>query len=217
MDDVAALIDWLDVPEVDLLGYSIGGGLALDVARAYPARIRCVVAQAPVFDLHDPAIVESQLTGLTRVAQGDVAAAIRQLSAPTSAKLLEAIWAVVDEATVDRFLFQHPQHARRNRAGWIDSGLVNTGALAATLKRQAPSDTPAHLSDLRLPILVVWGRHDQNVPRTSCEPTFALLTPCRFLTLPSSCEPPWSMRWSLSSGGAGHPAARLQLHRSCSE
>ncbi|WP_309572959.1 alpha/beta fold hydrolase [Deinococcus sp.] len=30
VDDLHALADWLDVPQGDLLGYSFGGGLALD-------------------------------------------------------------------------------------------------------------------------------------------------------------------------------------------
>ncbi|MBX6355252.1 MAG: alpha/beta hydrolase [Micromonosporaceae bacterium] len=42
-DDVAALIDHLGLQEPDVVGYSLGGGVALQVAVKYPAKIRRVV------------------------------------------------------------------------------------------------------------------------------------------------------------------------------
>ncbi|MFI6266486.1 alpha/beta fold hydrolase [Micromonospora sp. NPDC051006] len=47
-DDVAALLRHLDLPAADLLGYSLGGGVALRVAIQHPALIRrLVVVSAP--------------------------------------------------------------------------------------------------------------------------------------------------------------------------
>ena len=43
-DDVAALIDHLDLDEADVVGYSLGGKVALQVAIRHPARVRRLVA-----------------------------------------------------------------------------------------------------------------------------------------------------------------------------
>jgi len=43
-DDIAALIDHLGLQKPDLVGYSLGGGVALHTAVKYPAKIRRLVA-----------------------------------------------------------------------------------------------------------------------------------------------------------------------------
>ena len=43
-DDIAALIDFLELDEPDLVGYSLGGGVALLTAIKYPALVRRLVA-----------------------------------------------------------------------------------------------------------------------------------------------------------------------------
>jgi pimeloyl-ACP methyl ester carboxylesterase len=42
-DDVAALIDHLDLGQVDVVGYSLGGGVALQTAIKHPAKVRRLV------------------------------------------------------------------------------------------------------------------------------------------------------------------------------
>ena len=43
-DDIAALIDHLGLDQPDVVGYSLGGGVALQTAVKYPARVRRLVA-----------------------------------------------------------------------------------------------------------------------------------------------------------------------------
>src|SRR5690349_5259979 len=43
-EDVAALIDYLGLDRPDLVGYSLGGGVALHTAAKYPAKARRLVA-----------------------------------------------------------------------------------------------------------------------------------------------------------------------------
>src|SRR5690349_6541710 len=43
-DDIAALIDHLGLDKPDLVGYSLGGGVALHTAAKYPAKVRRLVA-----------------------------------------------------------------------------------------------------------------------------------------------------------------------------
>jgi pimeloyl-ACP methyl ester carboxylesterase len=48
-DDVAALLGYLEIPRADVLGYSMGGGVALQVAVRHPERVRRVVVISSTF------------------------------------------------------------------------------------------------------------------------------------------------------------------------
>ena len=43
-DDVAALLDYLKIPRADLIGYSMGGGVAMQCAIRHPEKVRKVVS-----------------------------------------------------------------------------------------------------------------------------------------------------------------------------
>lgn len=48
-DDVAALLDYLKVPRADLIGYSMGGGVAMQCAVRHPTKVRkLVVVSSPL-------------------------------------------------------------------------------------------------------------------------------------------------------------------------
>ena len=48
-DDVAALVDYLKIPSADLIGYSMGGGVAMQCAIRHPEKVRKVVSISAVF------------------------------------------------------------------------------------------------------------------------------------------------------------------------
>ena len=48
-DDVAAMLDYLKVKRADLLGYSMGGGVAMQVAIRHPDKVRKVVSVSAFF------------------------------------------------------------------------------------------------------------------------------------------------------------------------
>jgi pimeloyl-ACP methyl ester carboxylesterase len=48
-DDVAALLDYLKIPSADLIGYSMGGGVAMQCAIRHPAKVRKVVVISSMF------------------------------------------------------------------------------------------------------------------------------------------------------------------------
>jgi pimeloyl-ACP methyl ester carboxylesterase len=50
-DDVAALLDYLKIPSADVIGYSLGGGVALNCAIRHPDKVRKVVSISAVFRL----------------------------------------------------------------------------------------------------------------------------------------------------------------------
>src|SRR5262245_15902986 len=48
-DDVAALLDYLKIPKADLIGYSMGGAVAMQCAIRHPDKVRKVVVISSVF------------------------------------------------------------------------------------------------------------------------------------------------------------------------
>jgi pimeloyl-ACP methyl ester carboxylesterase len=57
-DDVAALLDSLKIPSADLIGYSMGGGVAIQCAIRHPNKVRKVVSISAVFR-HDGLVKEA--------------------------------------------------------------------------------------------------------------------------------------------------------------
>jgi pimeloyl-ACP methyl ester carboxylesterase len=57
-DDVAALLDFLNIKQADLIGYSMGGGVAMLCAIRHPAKVRKVVSISAVFR-HDGWVKEA--------------------------------------------------------------------------------------------------------------------------------------------------------------
>jgi len=57
-DDVAALLDQLKIPRADLIGYSMGGGVAMQCAIRHPDKVRKVVVISAAFR-HDGLVQEA--------------------------------------------------------------------------------------------------------------------------------------------------------------
>ena len=57
-DDVAALLDHLKVPRADVIGYSMGGGVAMQCAIRHPDKVRKVVVISSMFR-HDGGVKEA--------------------------------------------------------------------------------------------------------------------------------------------------------------
>jgi pimeloyl-ACP methyl ester carboxylesterase len=57
-DDVAALLDYLNIKQADVIGYSLGGGVAMQCAIRHPEKVRKVVSISAVFR-HDGWVKEA--------------------------------------------------------------------------------------------------------------------------------------------------------------
>jgi pimeloyl-ACP methyl ester carboxylesterase len=57
-DDVAATLDYLKIKQADLLGYSMGGGVAMQVAIRHPEKVRKVISVSAFFR-HDGLVKEA--------------------------------------------------------------------------------------------------------------------------------------------------------------
>ncbi len=66
-DDVAALLDYLRIPRADLIGYSMGGGVALQCAIRHPDKVRKVVVISAMLR-RDGVVKEGQEALLTLTA-----------------------------------------------------------------------------------------------------------------------------------------------------
>jgi pimeloyl-ACP methyl ester carboxylesterase len=53
-DDIAAVLDYLKIKQADVLGYSMGGGVAMQLAIRHPERVRKVVSISAVFRSDGP-------------------------------------------------------------------------------------------------------------------------------------------------------------------
>jgi pimeloyl-ACP methyl ester carboxylesterase len=57
-DDIAAMLEYLEITQADLLGYSMGGGVAMQVAIRHPEKVRKVVSISAAFR-HDGLVKEA--------------------------------------------------------------------------------------------------------------------------------------------------------------
>ena len=67
-DDIAALLDYLKIKQADVLGYSMGGGVAMQLAIRHPERVRKVVSISAVF--RSDGVVKEATEALTRLEAG---------------------------------------------------------------------------------------------------------------------------------------------------
>jgi proline iminopeptidase len=163
--DLDALRQELGVPRISLLGFSFGSELALEYALAHRDAVERLILQAPPMGPPERQDL-IQLYGFESVSTGEVNQDIRSiLREPLRAEeRLAKVWSRVDSATVDRFLFEAPEAARRNREMWKQSGLVNTGDMARALAaHRNPEPLALRVRGLDVPALVLVGLHDRNV------------------------------------------------------
>ena len=167
VDDLEQLRLTLELGAIDLLGFSFGAELALEYAAAYPQSVRRIVAHAPA-SIFGSRIAEVQLQGFAAVADTNLREKIERIvqTSPSKEAALEQIWSVMDTATVDRFLFQDANAARRNRATWLEfDRLFQPSDAMARAFHWLPRD-PNHalevLPKVQAQTLVLTGRYDRN-------------------------------------------------------
>ncbi|MCC6802301.1 MAG: 2-succinyl-6-hydroxy-2,4-cyclohexadiene-1-carboxylate synthase [Anaerolineae bacterium] len=145
-EDLSAVFDALDLPRVNLLGYSMGGRLALYTALAYPQRISRL-------------ILESASPGLRTEAER--AARIEQDEALARRIERDGIAAFADYWTnLPLFSSQSPELRERLRAQRLDN---NPTGLANSLRGMGTGAQPSlweRLSELSVPTLLMAGELD---------------------------------------------------------
>jgi pimeloyl-ACP methyl ester carboxylesterase len=139
-EDIVGVLDGLGVEQAALVGLSMGGRIALDVALAHPSRLWAVAGVAPALAGHDGAPYSAE-----QEARYDMAEADGDLD--TAMEIDFEVWAPLGADERIRQLWRATPDANPLPAG--------IGPLA-------PAGAPAkeRLGELAMPILVVTATHD---------------------------------------------------------
>lgn len=148
--DLAALLGRLDATPADVVGYSMGARVALQLVLDHPVAVRRLVLESPSAGIADPAERARR-----RASDDELAARIERDGVPAFVERWEALPIFASHATL-------PPAARRRLRR---QRLANDAAgLAASLRGAGQGAMePLHerLGEVRAPTLVVAGRLDQ--------------------------------------------------------
>jgi len=164
INDFKKIIEWIDVKKIDLLGYSFGGELALELTYALPTIINKIILSGPsLMALKTQYMI--QIAGFVSVANLPLANKMEEiLQEDTSIEeKYKKIWGIVDNETVDRLFFLNQGIAKKYRRLVKESNLHNTGLMLAALQEN-PVEIPLYerLQEITQQTLVITGVHDRN-------------------------------------------------------
>ena len=177
-DDVAALLDHLNIPQAVLVGLSMGGYVSLAFSRTYGSRLLGLM----LADTRAQADTRDGRTGrfhLTQTAYTQGTEAVANTMLP---KLLGAT-----------SLKNKPELVNRIR-GTIQQNPVS-GILVDLMAMAARPDSVAHLSAISCPTLVVLGDEDHTTPLADAQVMASQIPNARLAVIPaaghlSNCEQP---------------------------
>lgn len=146
-DDLAALLEALRAPQVVVCGLSMGGYVAFELVRRYPAKVRALILANSRAEPDDEAGKRRRgemIALLQREGSGTLAdVLLPQLLAPSNLSAMPSV----------------AQHVRAMIGGNPVAGLI--GALQAMRDRV---DSRPLLEQIKVPTLVIAGRDDQLIP-----------------------------------------------------
>lgn len=168
-DDLAALLEKLDVEEAVICGLSMGGYIALEFMRRHRAMVRALVLTNTRAEADTPEGQASRDEMIEMVeakgSEGLTDVMLPKLLCPSS---LSAMPQVVE-------------HVRTMIAGSPDAGV--TGALRAMKERP---DSMGFLQEIDVPTLVVTGREDQLIPVEHSRTMAQAITGAQYTVIPES-------------------------------
>lgn len=164
IDDFKKITQWIGAQKIDLLGYSFGGELALEIAHSMPNIINRIVLSGPsLIFLKTQYMI--QITGFISIGEITLAEKIEEIinEESTIENKYFKVWEFVDEETVDRLLFENQDIAKLYRDFVKESNLSNTGLMLETLQKNPPKiPLIERLKDLQHRTLIITGLHDRN-------------------------------------------------------
>lgn len=177
-EDLAALLDHLRVDRAVLMGSSSGGGIAIDFALAFPARVQALVlagsALSGTAPDPDPAIDPTRAAIAAAYERGDIAQA---------AELTAQIWVDGPRRTP-----QSVSHAYRSRA--LEMICFTLGLPDRADPRQLEPPAAGRLGEIQAPALVVLGGEDTAWMHRVSGRLAAEIPHARFALLPGTAHFP---------------------------
>ena len=142
--DLYALLQFLGIQETDVLGFSFGGGVAIDFALTYPEVVRKLILIAPGLSSWKDEIAPT-LSELSKVAEGEGAA-----------KAIELILADPSMPT------EGQEEARQKMSQMLSENTQLFDSNFAYVRLMEPGDPPANerLVEIGAPTLLVVGERD---------------------------------------------------------
>jgi pimeloyl-ACP methyl ester carboxylesterase len=182
VDDLAALLTELGVASCDLLGHSMGGGVAMQFALAHPERVHSLVlmdTSARALRLDDEGVFEKVAVFLRNAGAQGLSAVLRRRAAgdaqvPASARAAEA------RMGSDRYW----QRIEAKHRALDPAALIGLGRALVS----APS-VIERLGAIRCPTLVIVGAEDAPFRRTS-EEMAAAIPGARLVVVPDAAHSP---------------------------
>lgn len=164
IDDFKKIAEWIGIQEIDLLGYSFGGELGLEITHSLPSIINNIVLSGPsLMALKSQYMI--QITGFMSIADLTLADKIEEIvnEDSTIENKYEKVWESVDTETIDRLLFENQNIAKMYRKFVQESNLSNTGLMLEVLQKN-PAKIPLieRLKDFHHKTLIITGVHDRN-------------------------------------------------------
>ncbi|MBQ1456293.1 MAG: alpha/beta fold hydrolase [Thermoguttaceae bacterium] len=148
-DDLASLLDELDIPQVIVCGLSMGGYIAMQFAKKYPHRLKGLI----LCDTKTEADTPKAAAGRRHLADTVLQEGVEDLSDGASGFLSPV---TVDDTPAVLDAVQTMMNSQNP-----------TGVAAAALGMAERGDTTAVLEQLRVPVLVVVGEDDRLTPPDS--------------------------------------------------
>jgi len=148
-DDLAGLLDYLEVKTAHIVGLSLGGRIAIDLAVARPARVTSLTLAGPgLSGFEPPNAIETDLRmwSLVKSARDDGPSAVSELwlKDPFMAPAMEH----------DRLVARLRKLARENAHCWLQNPIL----------QRPPRPSPAtRLGEIKVPTLLLIG--DRDVPQ----------------------------------------------------
>ncbi|MEW4326735.1 alpha/beta fold hydrolase [Rossellomorea marisflavi] len=156
VEDFKGLHRLLGWERVDLLGYSFGAKLSLEIAYTLPHTVNRLVLSAP-------SMMQSPLQKLVQIAGFASVGAKGIGTGATIEETYQALWDHAETTMVDKLLFQDSSLAAMNRKWWEESGLVNTGLMMRALENDISRPSlEERLSDIPHSALILVGAFDRN-------------------------------------------------------
>ncbi|HJV30665.1 MAG TPA: 2-succinyl-6-hydroxy-2,4-cyclohexadiene-1-carboxylate synthase [Bacillales bacterium] len=174
VSDLVEILDQLSIEQVDLLGYSMGGRLALAFAMEFPDRVRRLILESS-----SPGLATFEERELRRMKDGELAEFIKE----KGIKAFVAYWENIPLfATMKHLPLEIQNEVKRQRLANNPIGLANS------LKGMGTGAQPSfwkNLKHLQHQVLLVTGEKDEKFCRMA-EKMMKELKNGNWITIPNS-------------------------------